>query len=146
MAKIVSTNAQIIVGTTPTDLSDWCKQVTVDWGQETRDISTFTTGTPMRLYRSGAQTATIEATFYCDHAAGGPEAILRAHVLGTSDTGFPVNCRPVNGAVTATNPMFAGTAIYDGALTVLNDEFGEVAEITARFLPYSAWEVTTTAT
>jgi hypothetical protein len=141
MAKIVSTNAQLFIG--GTDLSDHCKSLKVDWGQETRDVSTM--GNTQRVYRSGVQTASAEAVFFNDHATGSVEPTLRALVIGSTDTGFTVNFRAVNGTISATNPQFSGQAVLDGSLETLSDEHGEVAEITARMLPYSSWSVVTTS-
>jgi hypothetical protein len=140
MAIIVSTNGYCLINSV--DLSSWAKSIKVDWGEETRDVSSM--GDTQRLYRAGVQTVSAEVTFFNDHAASAPEVTLRG-LISTTSTGFPVKFRKLATGTTTVNPMYQGEAILDGSLETLSDEHGEVAEITARFLPYSAWTISTSA-
>jgi hypothetical protein len=149
MAIIVSTNGEIIVA--GTNLSDHCTTFTLDDGQETKDITTFTTGTPIRVFRAGLGTPSVQATFKLDHAAGSVEPVLRP-LVSTSSTGFALVVQKLAaGAVNPTssvNPKYSfGACVLDGGLTVLNEQVGEVAEVQVRFVPYaSSLTISTTAT
>ena len=142
MAIVVSYNGSILVN--GTDLSDHATSIRVNDGQETREATTM--GNTARVFRAGIQTPSIEATFRNDHAASSVESTLRGLISITS-TGFTVIAKKNNSGTTTVNPSYTLTAILDGDLMVLNDEHGEIAEISARFVPYSgSLTVSTTAT
>lgn len=141
MAKTVTDDAYFEIN--GVDLSDHCKRLTVDLGQETRDASCH--GNTQRVHRAGVQTVSAEALLLNNHASGSVEATLRALVVGTSDTGFSAVFKSKNTTASTTNPRYAGTAIIDGPVNVLNHEHGELPELTVRLLPYSEWSTTTTS-
>jgi hypothetical protein len=103
-------------------------------GQESREVSAH--GNAARVFRAGLQTPSLEATFRNDTAAGSVEVTLRPLSTITS-TGFTIVARKDAGASSATNLNYTGTYILDGDLNVLDEDHGEVAEITAKFLLYS---------
>lgn len=149
MAILVSTNGYILVNAV--NLSDHCTSLSMNDGQETRDCSTFTTGTPMRVFRAGLTTASVSATFKNDHASGSVESTLRG-LVSSSSTGFPLVVQKIAGSATVptstNNPKYTFSAVViDGDLNVLNDSVGEIAEISARFVPYTgSLTVSTSAT
>lgn len=68
-----------------TDLSDHCVQLTLNDGEESRDVTAF--GDTSRRFRAGMGTASIEATFLNDHSSGSIENVLRTHLLNQNDPG-----------------------------------------------------------
>ena len=142
MAIIVSTNAYITVG--GTNLSDHATSITVNDGQETRDASVM--GTAYRLFRAGLGTPSISVTFKNDHAASSVENTLRSLITTSTSGVVTIEARKLNSNSSSTNPTYSMVGILDGDLNVLNDSIGEIAEISARFVPYSSFTVSTTAT
>lgn len=141
MAIIVSSNAAISVN--GVDLSDHCTKVTVNDGQESREVSAM--GNTIRVFRAGLGTPSITAEFRNDTAASSVETTLRGLISITS-SGFVVTARKVNTTVAATNPLYIMTAIIDGDLNVLDASHGEVDALSVKFVPYSSFTVQTTAT
>lgn len=140
MAIVVSYNAYVSIA--GTDLSNHCVQVTVNDGQESKEVTAF--GDTSKRYRAGLGTASIDATFWNDVASGSVEATLRPLITMTS-TGFEVEVRKDNSAVSANNPRYTMVAIVDGDINLLDEKPGEVAQLKARFLPYSTFTVSTTS-
>lgn len=141
MAVIVSTNAFCSVNTC--NLSDHAAKITVNDGQETRDVTAH--GASYRQHRAGLGTPRITINFWNDHATGEVESVLRA-LIGVNTTGVDIYCRKVNGARGASNPEYHMIGIIDGDLLVLDDEVGEVPQLQADFIPYSTWEILTAGT
>ena len=140
MSVIVSTNARLIVA--GIDFSDHVKKVTVNSGQETRDVSAM--GNTQRIFRAGIGTASITAELYNDTAASSIEPTLRALISVTS-TGFSVSARKVNSATTTVNPDYRMEAVIDGEINLLDESHGEVGMVSVTFKPYSAFSVSTSA-
>ena len=140
MAIIVSTNAQITIGST--DFSDHCKSVRVNDGQESRDVTAM--GHTTRRFRAGVGTARIEATFYNDLSSGQISQALKS-LVSVASTGFDVTVRKVNAARGASNPEYQMTAIIDGDVNVFDENHGDVSELTVAFIPYSTFTLVTTS-
>lgn len=66
MAITVSNNAYIAID--GTDYTDHCVQITLNDGQESREITPLNSS--VRLYRAGMGTASLDATFYNDLSTG----------------------------------------------------------------------------
>lgn len=141
MAIVVAYNAQIMVN--GVDLSNHCKSVVIDDGQETKEATAM--GNTIRVFRAGLGVPSITAEFHNDRASGSVEATLRG-VVSITSTGFTVFVRPLNSATTAVNPSYTMESVLDGGLTVVNDSVGEIPSISATFKPYSTFTVSTTAT
>jgi len=139
VAIIVSTNAQISIN--GTDFSDHCLEVRVNDGQETRDVTAM--GDASKRFRAGLGNASVEATFWNDASSGQITQALQA-LVSVASTGFPVLVRKVNAARGPSNPEFSLTAVIDGDVNLLDEKIGDVAQIKCRFLPYSAFAITTT--
>lgn len=140
MAIIVSTNGRIVVN--GVDLSDHAKSIRVNDGQQTRSATAH--GNTYEVFRAGLGTPSIEATFHNDHASGSVEATLRGLISVTS-TGFTVAARKINSATTTVNPDYQMVAVIDGDLNVLSEDVGEIGEIAVRFVPYSTFTISTSA-
>ena len=131
------------------NLSDHCVRVTLNYGAETRDITTF--GQTFRIFRAGLSNLSVEAEFFNDHASGSVESTIRGLISSTS-TGFTVIAQKIAASAsvpTSTdNPKYTFTAIVDGDISLLGSEVGEVDRLTARFVPYAGTTtlVSTTAT
>lgn len=105
----VSWDGYISVG--GTDLSDHCVQITLNDGQESRDVTAF--GDTSRRYRAGEGLASIEATFLNDLSTGSVENTLRAHLLSqnTPNLAFPPTS-PAASLVASTGNLIAGEYRY----------------------------------
>jgi hypothetical protein len=147
MAIITAYDAQILIGPTGTsDFSAYCKKVTVDDGQETREATAFSN--TYRVYRPGLGTPSIEATFYNDQADNSLNEILRAFIsVSAPTTTYNVVVRYQAGTARgASNPVWTMTgAMLDGSLLALDDAPGEIPEITVKWLPYGTFSVSVTA-
>ena len=144
MAISVSYNALLTITTSSqaaVDLSNHCVQVTVNDGQESREVTAM--GDTSRRYRAGMGTSSIDATFWSDVATGSVNQTLTPLITMTS-TGFDVYVRKDNGARNANNPEYHMIAIVDGDVNMLDEKPGEVSQIKMRFLPYSTFETITT--
>lgn len=141
MAIVVSYNGYVNIN--GVDLSNHCRMFRLNMGQESREVSAH--GNTVRVFRAGIGTPSLDVTFRNDLAAGSVEATLRPLATITS-TGFGIMVRKDAGAASATNRTYSFTGIIDGDLNVLDEEHGEVAELSVRFLPYSgAVSATTTS-
>lgn len=142
MAIVTSYNAEVEVA--GVDLSDHCIRATVNDGQETRDATAH--GDTIRKFRPGLGTPSIELQLHNDHASGSVEATLRG-MIGITSTGSTIRVRPTNGSTRdATNPDYQSEMIIDGDLMVMDDEVGEIPQITVRLLPYGDFNVLTSTT
>lgn len=77
MAITVSWDAYITVD--GVDLSDHCVQVTVNDGQESKEVTAF--GDTSKRYRAALGLASIDATFLNDFSTGSVENVLRSRLL-----------------------------------------------------------------
>lgn len=127
------------------NLSDHGHQVSVNVGQDTADATTF--GDVHHKNRAGLGRRGVNVTFFNDYSSGSVEATLRATVVGSSSTGVSVEVRPTNSLTTASNPRYFGEMLLDGDLMVVNiGEVGGLQDISAAFVPYGAFTVSTSAT
>lgn len=94
-----------------TDLSDHCVQLTLNDGQESRDVTAM--GDTSRRYRAALGTASVTATFLNDHSSGSIENTLRTHLLADNTPGdkAPASAPSVALAGT-TGELIAGTYRY----------------------------------
>jgi hypothetical protein len=140
MAIVVSYNALLFVN--GIDFSNHCVGLVVNDGQESRDVTAM--GDTSRRFRAGLGTSSIEATLWSDVASGSVNQTLTPLVTLAS-TGFIVYARKDNSARTANNPEYYMTAIIDGAVNVLDEKPGEVAQLKVKFMPYSSFNVFTSS-
>ena len=139
MAIIVSYNAYISVN--GVDLSNHCVGLTVNDGQESRDVTAM--GDTSRRFRAGLGTSSVEATFWGDTASGSVSQTLTG-LVSLFSTGFVVLCRKDNSARNANNPEYTLTAVIDGDINALDEKPGEVSQLKAKFMPYSSFSIVTT--
>jgi hypothetical protein len=125
-----SYNFHIIVnGTT---MSDHCVALKVGTPQTANEVSAA--GNTHKVYRAGMGDPYIEATFRADDSTGGVNYTLRALVTPLS-TGVTVQARRINTTLSSANPEYSGQMILSGDLMVIDDSWGEVPTITAKFVP-----------
>lgn len=130
------------------DLSDHAKNIKLNVGQESVDVSAH--GQTKRSFRAGIGMLEVSADMFGDLAAGSVESTLRALITPTS-TGFAVIVQKRAGSATnatsTNNPKFTLTCIYDGDLNSLDETFGEASSVTATFKSYDGTlTISTTAT
>lgn len=140
MAIQVIYRAKVMVNNV--DLSNHCTQAVVHDGHETKDATCM--GNTYRVFRPGLGTPSFDLTFKNDPASGSVESTLRGLISITS-TGVDVYVRKYNAARTTDNPEYYMDGIFDGDLTVMNDSIGELADVSAKFVPYSTFAVYTSA-
>jgi hypothetical protein len=142
MAIVTSFNATVIVASTT--LTDHCSKVTVNDGQESKELRVF--GKTYPINRGGLATPSIALTFYNDQAASSVRAILSAMIgMSTSAGVGDVYVRYANGIQSTTNPTYYMDGVIDGDLLVMDDGAGEVPELTVTFKPYSTFSIFTSA-
>jgi len=140
MAIIVSYNARILINSV--DVSNHCVGVTVNDGQESRDVTAM--GDTSRRFRAGLGTASVEATFWGDTASGSITQTLTS-LVSLFSTGFDVTVRKDNSARNVNNPEYSLTAIIDGDVNALDEKPGEVSQLKVKFMPYSSFNIYTSS-
>lgn len=110
MAITVSNNALITVS--GLDLTDHCVQLTLNDGQESREITHLRSS--VKNYRAALGTASIEATFLNDHSTGSVENTLRTHLLmqNTPQTRTPASSPTAALAGLGAGNLLAGAYRY----------------------------------
>ena len=140
MAIQTSYNFHIIVnGTT---MSDHCVALKVGTPQTANEVSAA--GDTHKKYRAGVGDPYIEATFRADDSTGGVSQTLRALVTPTS-TGVTVQARRINTTISSANPDYTGQFILSGDLMAIDDSWGEVPTITAKFVPVGTFSSVSTS-
>lgn len=125
------------------DLSDHCVALKVNMPQGVNEVSAA--GDTHKKYRPGPGDPSIEATFRGDNSTQSVQYTLRSLVSITS-TGVPVVARVKNTTRTSANPDYSAEMILSGDLMVMDDSWGDVASITAKFVPFSSFSVLTSVT
>jgi hypothetical protein len=105
MAKLVLTNAQVLVNSV--DVSNHVQSVNITSERDTVEVTSM--GDTAKEYVLGLADANIEVTFFNDFAAGNVDSQMWA--LNQTNTPFPVEVRPVNGARSTSNPGYTMTAL-----------------------------------
>lgn len=125
------------------DLSDHCFALKVNQPQAVNEVSAA--GDTHKKYRPGPSDPSIEASFRADNSTGSVTGTLRALVAITS-TGVPILARLKNTTRSSSNPEYSAEMILSGDLMVMDDTWGDVPSITARFVPFGTFSVLTSAT
>ena len=121
------TNAYLAINGTA--ISDHASSLTLEDSAEEIDFTAFSSN-GYREFGQGLKDATITATLFADFAAASTHAILQP--LYASGGTFAVEVRPVNIAVSATNPKATMTArIY--SYSGIAGGVGEAATFDASF-------------
>jgi hypothetical protein len=126
------------------DFSNHCTQVVVHDGQETKDATAM--GNTCRTFRPGLQTISFDCTFLLD-ALSTQTAQTLSGLTGivASSSGFTVSItKKASAALGVNNPTYTLVGIIDGDITPMNDKVGELADVTAKIVPYGAFSVSTT--
>lgn len=127
MPKYVNTNFYIAVNGTA--YSDHCSNVTVEDAAEEIDFTSFTANS-YREFAPGLKDASITATFFQDYAANSVYQALQP-IYQTSGT-CGIEIRPVNAAVSATNPKGTMLAkIY--SFPAMGGAVGDAAQVEVTF-------------
>jgi hypothetical protein len=119
MPRLVLNNAYIVFGTN-SDLSDHINNISLSTSFDIVETTSFGQTAKTRVAGLADNSATFE--FHQDFATSSVEQVIYP-LLGTA-----VNCevRPVNGAVTATNPKYTFSVLIS-EWTPLNGGVGELA-------------------
>lgn len=140
MAIQTSYNFHIIVnGTT---MSDHCVALKIGMPQTANEVSAA--GNTHKVYRAGIGDPYIEATFRADDSTGGVSQTLRALITPLS-TGVTVQARRINTTISSANPDYTAQMIVSGDLMAVDDSWGEVPTITAKFVPVGTFSVVSTS-
>jgi hypothetical protein len=125
VATLVLNDAFVSVG--GTDLSDWVKQVRIDYGAAALDDTVM--GDTTKSSIGGLKEWSGQIDFIQDYAASAPDVTLFS-IIGTVVT---IIGRPVAGtAVGATNPNYTGSALLTGYAPI-SGSVGEIATTTLSF-------------
>jgi hypothetical protein len=110
MAIIVSNNAYLTIS--GYDLTDHCVQMTLNDGQETREITHLRTS--FKNFRAAMGTASVECTFLNDASSGSVENILRSHMLmqNTPSSHVPASSPTAAAAGLGAGNLSTGTYRY----------------------------------
>lgn len=105
MAKLVLTNAQVFVNSV--DISNHVSKVQIDVQRDEVDVTSM--GDTNKEIVLGLGDATMTITVFNDYAVGNIDSQMFA--LNQTNTPFPVEVRPVNGARSTSNPGYTMTAL-----------------------------------
>jgi len=106
MAAYVIATPYILINSV--DLTDHLKDVTLTYEADEIDATSSGSSVTHKAFIAGLKSWKIDATIQQDYAAAKTDATLFP-LLGAA--AFPVLLKPVNAAVGATNPSFAGNCI-----------------------------------
>lgn len=129
MAKMTLTNGSLVVNSV--DLSNRVRSMTLNYEAEMLDASTMGVGSTRSMV-PGFKNWSLDVEFTQDYAAGSVDATLFPLVGDT--TGFTVVVKPVNAAVSATNPSYTGTATL-ATYNPIAGSVGEILTVSSRFVP-----------
>lgn len=128
MPTLVYTNAYVMINAV--ELSDHVKSINLNYEAELLDDTVMgTAGT--RSNKPGLKNWSLEVNFLQDYAAASIDATLFA-LIGAD--AFTVAVRPVNAAISATNPEYTGAAVLE-SYPPLTGEVGALGTATAMFKP-----------
>ncbi len=118
MARLVLTNAYVVFGTN--DLSDHISSISLSTSYDIVETTSF--GNTAKTRVAGLADNSVTFEFHQDFATSSVEQVIYP-LLGTA-----VNCvvKPVNGAVSATNPSYTFSVLIS-EWTPLNGGVGELA-------------------
>lgn len=141
MAIQTSYNFKITVNSV--DMSDHCISLRVNLPQNVNEVSAA--GDTHKKYRAGMGDPSIEATFRADDAVSNVNYTLRALVTPAS-TGVTIVARRINGTRSSSNPDYTFEGVISGDLMAIDDSWGEVPQVTAKFVPVGALSIVSTTT
>jgi len=126
MGKFTLTDVSVVlnVGSTNYDLSDHVDQVGIDYKKETPETTAM--GNSHRTRISGLKDWTVQLALHQDFAAGSVDAAMYAAFMATTNP--TITIKPVNVAVSATNPSFSGSVIVP-TYTPLSGSIGDVSKM-----------------
>ena len=105
MSKLVLTNAQVFVNSV--DVSNHVQSVTLESTRDEVDVTSM--GDTSKEIVLGLGDVTFTITVFNDYAVGNIDSQMFS--LHTTNTPFPVEVRPVNGARSTSNPGYTITAL-----------------------------------
>ena len=116
------------------DYSSKVRSVKMTFGREAVEKTAGGDGTRINL--SGLRTWRVEATLKEDYADNALDEALYA--LSDAGTAFTVAVRPSTDAISASNPEYGGSAVFDGPYDLIGGSIGALAEKTVAFVPAGA--------
>ena len=125
MATLMLNDAVITVD--GTDLSDWVKQVRIDYGAASLDETAM--GDTTKINKGGLKEWSGQIDFMQDYAASAVDVTLFS-LIGTVVT---ITGKPTSAAVGATNPNYTGSALLTG-YPPLSGSVGELAMTSLSFV------------
>jgi len=142
MAIMVFYNPQILVA--GVDLSNMGKKAKVNFGNETKEITSF--GDVAKHYVNGLSTPSADVDFYINRVSGSTVQTLR-NLLGVATTAFTLSIRALNSAGTTSNEIYSMNAVINGGIDVINGGVGDVETMSVKFQCASGtgWTVSTTS-
>ena len=117
-------NPKVLIATN--DVSDNCVAASITRVIEPLESSAF--GSTSRVYVSGMENSTFEATLLASYAASETYANLK-DLVGTSIT---VVVNPTSAADSATNPGFTLTGTYFSELSVIDASLGTLGQFVVK--------------
>jgi hypothetical protein len=117
MARLVLTNAYVVFGTN--DLSDHLSSISLSTSYDIVETTSF--GNVAKTRVAGLQDNSVTFEFHQDFATSSVEQVIYP-LLGTAVT---CTVKPVNGAVSATNPSYTFSVLVS-EWTPLNGGVGEL--------------------
>lgn len=126
MAKLILTNCKVVVN--GVDFTDHTSSVEVNAVKD--DVDTTSFDGAGREKKAGLQDTTITLNFQQDFASGEVDATL--FPLWDNETEFTVAVRPVDAAISVSNPEYSGTCILL-EYSPLNGGVGELSETEVEF-------------
>lgn len=105
MSKLVLTNAQVFVNSV--DVSNHVQSVDIESQRDEVDVTSM--GDTSKEIVLGLGDVTFTITVYNDYAVGNIDSQMFS--LHQTNTAFPVEVRPVNGARSTSNPGYTITAL-----------------------------------
>lgn len=139
MANTYLTNPVVSVGASSpgTALTTQAKSATLTKLVEALEDTSF--GSTARTYTGGLANHTVSITFYNSYASSSTYATLTA-LVGTKCF---VSLKPVDAAISGTNPEFQLTDCYLESCDLVNGEMGSLSEIEVTFTGGTLVEDTT---
>ena len=135
MATLVLTDASVVFNSV--DLSDHVRQVTLNYSANELDDTAM--GATTESKKGGLKKWSADVEFNQDFTGSSVDATLFP-LVGSTAT---LTIKPVNSAVSATNPRFFGTALLSD-YPPLGNSVGDLATTTAKFVSAGALTRATT--
>ena len=126
MAVHVLNAATIYIGNSSVDISDHVESVEVQTGIGNVAVTAMTNTWEQNLINK-IKRWSVRLNCFQDYDASEIYSALSASL--TTDTTFPIFVKATTAAVSATNPAFTGSVVYDGDFNVIGGAVGEAHKV-----------------